>query len=52
MSYQNFNRVVMNQTGSIKFETLEQLRMGLGCPIGDLFEVISEDTSEEIRKDT
>ncbi len=52
MSYQNFNRVVMNQTGSIKFETLEQLRVGLGCPIGDLFEVISEDTSEEIRKDT
>ena len=43
MSYQNFNKVVMNKTESIKFETLEQLRAGLECPIGDLFEVTREE---------
>lgn len=43
MSYQNFNKVITNQTGSIKFDTLEQLKAGLGCPIGDLFEVVPED---------
>ena len=49
MSYQNFNRVVMNQTGSIKFEALEQLRAGLGCSVGELFEVIQEGESKDVQ---
>lgn len=43
LSYQNFNRMVMNETTSIKFENLDKLAHILQCPIGDLFEVI-EDT--------
>lgn len=38
LSYQNFNRMVTNQTKSIRFENLDRLSDLLGCPIGDLFE--------------
>lgn len=37
LSYQNFNRMVTNQTKSIRFENLDRLSDLLGCPIGDLF---------------
>lgn len=39
LSYQNFNKMVMNETSSIKFENLEKLSKILNCSIGDLFEV-------------
>lgn len=38
LSYQNFNRMVTNQTSSIHFENLDTLSTILNCPIGDLFE--------------
>lgn len=38
LSYQNFNRMVTNQTSSIRFENLDALSRILDCPIGDLFE--------------
>ncbi len=38
LSYQNFNRMVMNQTSSIHFENLDKLSKILNCPVGDLFE--------------
>ena len=37
LSYQNFNRMVQNETSSIKFENLEKLCSILNCSIGDLF---------------
>lgn len=40
LSYQNFNRMVTNQTHSIRFENLDKLSDILNCPIGDLFEKI------------
>ena len=44
LSYQNFNKIVTNQTSSIRFENLEILSKILDSPIGDLFEIIdSED---------
>lgn len=46
LSYQNFNKIVTNQTSSIRFENLEKLCKILGCSIGDLFEMI--DSEEEI----
>ncbi len=46
LSYQNFNRMVQNETASIKFENLDKLSKILNCPIGDLFEII-DDTGEE-----
>lgn len=39
LSYQNFNRMVMNETTSIRFDNLEKLSQILSCPIGDLFEI-------------
>lgn len=38
LSYQNFNRMVTNQTSSIRFENLDILSTLLNCPVGDLFE--------------
>lgn len=40
LSYQNFNRMIMNEISSIRFENLDKLSTILDCPIGDLFEKI------------
>ena len=37
MSYQNFNRMVNNQTSSIKLERIETLCQLLDCTPNDLF---------------
>ena len=42
MSYQNFNKIVNNETSSIRFDNLEKLSNILNCPIGDLFEIIED----------
>ena len=46
LSYQNFNRMVNNETSSIRFENLDKLSTILNCPIGDLFEKV-EDTIDD-----
>ncbi len=38
LSYQNFNRLVSNETKAIRFETLESLLDILDCTPNDLFE--------------
>ena len=43
LSYQNFNRIVTNETSSIKFENLDRLTKILQCPIGDLFEFTDDE---------
>lgn len=43
LSYQNFNRMVKNETRSIRFENLDILSDILGCPVGDLFEKTEDD---------
>lgn len=48
LSYQNFNRIVNNETTSIRFDNLEKLSTILQCPIGDLFEVINEENLDEM----
>ena len=40
LSYQNFNKLVNNETSSIRFDNLEKLSKALNCSIGDLFEII------------
>lgn len=42
LSYQNFNRMVQNETSSIKFENLDKLCKILNCSIGDLFEITDD----------
>ncbi len=46
LSYQNFNRLVKNETKSIRFENLDALSRILNCPVGDLFE--QTDSLEDI----
>lgn len=41
MSYQNLNRILNNETTSIRFDILEQISDLLECPVGDLFEKIN-----------
>lgn len=43
MSYQNFSKLINNETKSIRFENIEKLSNLLECPIGDLFEIITPD---------
>ena len=43
LSYQNFNKMITNQTKSIRFENLDKLSSILNCSIGDLFEKIDDD---------
>ena len=43
LSYQNFNRMVTNETSSIKFENLDRLTKILQCRIGDLFEFTDDE---------
>ena len=51
LSYQNFNRMVMNETRSIRFENLDILSNILNCPVGDLFEKSdNSDEAEHIKK--
>ena len=47
LSYQNFNRMVQNETSSIKFENLEKLCSILNCSIGDLFEISNNTTTDK-----
>ena len=43
MSYQNFNRMVLNETNSIRFENLEKLSVLLECSLDDLFQIIENE---------
>lgn len=42
MSYQNFNRIVNNETSGIKFDNLDKISKILGVSVGDLFEQIDD----------
>ncbi|MBM6694194.1 helix-turn-helix transcriptional regulator [Pseudoflavonifractor capillosus] len=42
MSYQNFNRMVNNETKSIRYENIETMCLLLNCTPNELF-VITED---------
>lgn len=42
MSYQNFNKMVNNQTKSIRYENIETICLLLNCTPNDLF-IITED---------
>ena len=42
MSYQNFNRMVNNQTKSIQYENIETICLLLNCTPNDLFTITEE----------
>ena len=42
MSYQNFNRMVNNETKSIRYENIETLCLIFNCTPNDLFEISDE----------
>ncbi len=39
MSYQNFNRMINNETKSIRYENIETICLLLNCTPNDLFEI-------------
>lgn len=39
MSYQNFNKMVNNETKSIRYENIETICLLLNCTPNDLFEI-------------
>lgn len=42
MSYQNFSRMVNNETKSIRYESIETLCLLLNCTPNELFEITEE----------
>ncbi|MCD7791683.1 MAG: helix-turn-helix transcriptional regulator [Bacteroides thetaiotaomicron] len=42
LGYRNFQKLIENQTSSVRFETLDKLSTVLDVPVGDLFEKINE----------
>ena len=42
MSYQNFNKMVNNQTKSIRYENIETICLLLDCTPNELFEITVE----------
>lgn len=48
MSYQNFNKMVNNQTASIRYENIEALCQILNCTPNELF-VFEDDSSFQSR---
>lgn len=46
LSYQNFSRMVKNETKSIRFENLDALSRILNCPVGELFEQTDDSQTE------
>ena len=42
MSYQNFSRMIHNETKSIRYENIETLCFLLDCEPNDLFEITEE----------
>ena len=42
MSYQNFNRMVNNETKSIRYENIEALCFLLNCTPNELFEITDD----------
>ena len=42
MSYQNFSRMVNNETKSIRYENIETICLLLNCTPNDLFEITDD----------
>ena len=42
MSYQNFNKMINNQTKSIRYENIETICLLLNCTPNDLFKLTEE----------
>ena len=43
MSYQNFSRMVNNETKSIRYENIETMCLLLDCTPNDLFEITEDE---------
>ena len=50
LSYQNFNKMITNQTKSIRFENLDKLSSILNCTVGDLFKKYEDDSLSTIKQ--
>lgn len=51
LSYQNFNKIINNQTKAIKFDNLKTICDILECTPNDLFDIYHKPNNEEKVKD-
>lgn len=42
MSYDNYNKMIKNETHSIRYDIIDSIMKNLDCPLEDLFEVIPD----------
>lgn len=42
MSYDNYNKMIKNETHSIRYDIIDSMMKILDCPLEDLFEIIEE----------
>ena len=49
MSYQNFSRMIHNETKSIRYENIETLCFLLDCEPNDLFEITEENGTIKLK---
>lgn len=43
MSYDNYNKMIRNETHSIRYDVIDSLMKILGCRLEDLFEVTDDE---------
>ena len=43
MSYDNYNKMIKNETYSIRYDVIDSLMKILDCPLEELFEVTADD---------
>lgn len=49
LSYYNLNRLISNQTSSVKYDNIEKLCKYLNCSFNDLFEIVPDKPAEKTR---
>ena len=43
MSYDNYNKMIKNETHSLRYDIIDSMMKILDCPLEDLFEVIADE---------
>lgn len=47
MSYDNYNKMIKNETHSIRYDIIDSMMKILDCPLEDLFEIIEDDENNK-----
>lgn len=47
MSYDNYNKMIKNETHSIRYDIIDSMMKILDCPLEDLFEIIEDEENNK-----